>query len=87
MSGNSNDNQIGYLTKAIEDLASMVKSHMDKEEGDRSKLDARLSKIEEDISLARWIVKVIKVLFWTGVFLLTFKFGDIKTLWTNLHIQ
>jgi len=82
MSDHSED--IGYLKRAIEDLAALVKAHMEREESEREEdraiakiRDARLKKIEDELNMYKTAYRGIKWLIALALLIITLKFGDI----------
>lgn len=67
-----NDKQIGYLTRAVEENTEVLKN-----------IVARLEKVEAQISLYKFMINTVKVLGASLLFILAFKFGDVKLLWKN----
>jgi len=81
---NEHSEDIGYLKRAIEDLAELVKSHMDREEEEReedrslAKANvARLKKIEDELNMYKTAYRGIKWLIALALLIITLKFGDI----------
>lgn len=70
MSEDNQNVQIGYLTRAVEQNTEVLKS-----------LTTRLEKVENQISLYKFVINTIKVAGASIIFILAFKFGDVKTLW------
>ena len=66
-----------HLNDKIDSIDSLLTEHMDAEE-------ARLKKIEEQLSFGRFILFAIKAVGMTLVLLLTLKLGDISALWKGL---
>lgn len=78
------DERIGYLTAKVEGVESLLKNHIDNEEEKLEKLHDKIDKALEQLSLYRFAISFIKVLGYSLVALLAFKFGDIKALWKGL---
>ena len=81
---NEHSEDIGYLKRAIEDLADLVKSHMDREEEERQEDRAlakdnvaRLKKIEDELNIYKTVYRGIKWMSALALLLVTLKFGDI----------
>ncbi len=70
MSEDNQNVQIGYLTRAVEENTEVLKN-----------IATRLEKVENQISLYKFVINTVKVVGASIVFILAFKFGDIKTLW------
>lgn len=81
------DEDIGYLKRAVEDLARLVAEHMKREEAERKELEEIIQEIatnqqaiKDELSLYKMVYRGIK---WLGALLLllvTLKFGDIPKL-------
>lgn len=67
------EEDLGYIKRSIETLVEDVKDNT-----------TRLSRIEADLSLYKTLVKFLKFFGLFIVFLLTAKFGDIKSLWARV---
>lgn len=61
----------------IKNMDAKLDKHIEDEEG-------RLKRIEEQLSLTRFIWLVLKAMVLTVAFILAFKFGDIRGLWDHL---
>lgn len=72
MKEENQDRQLGYLTRALEDNTEVLKN-----------IVARLEKVEAQISLYKFMINTVKVLGASLLFILAFKFGDVKLLWKN----
>lgn len=82
--------EFGYLkasvennTKMLSSLSDMMKGHMKEEREKREELQKELTEIKEDINLYKTVIKIMKALAGTAVFILAFKFGDIADLWED----
>lgn len=82
--GRSIPAQLGYLTKAVEDQGRYISNYIKRAEKTDADTIERLEKIENDISVYKTIIKVIKFAFYLVVLILSFKFGDIHGLWDKL---
>jgi hypothetical protein len=69
--------QLGGIQSTLSIVIAKLDAHIVEEE-------ARLKKIEEHLSFARFIFLFVKALALTVLFVLAFKFGDIKSLWAAL---
>lgn len=67
MEDNELHQQIGYLTKAVEDIGEVVKSHTAESKQHYSKIDVRLTKMEDQLSFYKTVARTLKV---TGAALL-----------------
>ncbi len=74
------DKDIGYLTRAVEDLSQLIKGHMKTEEEDRKVITTRLKKIEDELNTYKVIYRGIKWTFAVLLLIITMKFGDIPKL-------
>lgn len=81
------DEDIGYLKRAVEDLAKLVEAHMKREEQERADLETMIQKIadtqkeiQKELSLYQTIYRGIKWLGALIILLVTLKFGDIPKL-------
>lgn len=63
---------------------SKVENFMVEDKEIHEKLLSKLDTLHNQVSLARHFLLFLKALGYTLIFLLAFKFGDIKTLWSNL---
>jgi len=75
---------IGYLKRAVEDLAELVKAHMEREEQEREEdraaakiRDGRLKKIEDELNIYKTMYRGIKWTIALVMLIITLKFGDI----------
>jgi uncharacterized membrane protein YjjP (DUF1212 family) len=75
------DQQIGYLTAKVEGLESLLKNHIENEESKLEAVHTKLDKALEQLSLYRFMLMFLKTVGYTLLFVLAFKFGDIKSLW------
>ncbi len=66
------DQQLGYLCAKVEEIHTDIRQ-----------MDARIKKVEEEISVYKTAIKFFKLLATTVIFVVAFKLGDIKTLWGN----
>lgn len=66
-----------HNNKCMDDIHARLNSHMKEE-------DARLQKIEHQLSIARFVLMTVKVVLSTFFLLLTLRFGDIIGLWKTL---
>lgn len=80
----NNNEDIGYLKRAVEELTKLIVAHMKKEEEDRAaamtkleKMDNRIKDIEVELSNARAIGKVLRFVAGLLLIVLTFKLGDL----------
>jgi signal transduction protein with GAF and PtsI domain len=80
----NSEREIGRLAGAVEAVAERLDRmdvKLDKHVEDE---EARLLHIEHQLSLARFLFLSVKAIVLTVIFLLAFKFGDIKSLWKAL---
>ena len=71
-----------HMTEKIDDIASILKDHIKSEDARFDELEnVRLRKIEEQLSLGRFMLLILKAVGLTVVLILTFKFGDVTSLW------
>lgn len=75
------EGQLGYLTKAVEDMCVSVDKIAANSKEQDTKLDTRLSKIEDELSLYKTVVKTVKAIALTAIFIVTLKLGNITALW------
>ena len=47
----SNEKDLGYLMRAVEELSELVQSHMEREENDRKAINDRLKQIEGELNV------------------------------------
>ena len=81
MAGNEDQaRDIGYLTRAVEELTLALREHMDREEEDRKKLEERLGTIEEGVRFKRKLIRYTMGFFSVVSAILTFQFGEVKTI-------
>jgi len=81
---NEHSEDIGYLKRAIEDLAELVRSHMEREEEERQEDRAlakanvaRLKKIEDELNMYKTAYRGIKWTIALILLIITLKFGDV----------
>lgn len=79
---NSQHHDIGWLMKSVESLNEKIDYINTHQSSCFKQLDDRLNKVEKSISLYQAAIKAVKLIGLTVVLLLTFKFGDIKNLWS-----
>lgn len=80
MSNEDQAKDIGYLTRAVEELTEALKEHMRKEEDDRKNLEDRLNTIEESVRFRRKLIRYTMGFFSVVSAVLTFQFGEVKTI-------
>ena len=68
-----NDEDIGWLKANVERILDNQVQH-----------DLRLDKLEEQISIYKTLIKVVKFVGYSTVLILTFKFGDVSALWQRM---
>ena len=78
------DEQLGYLTAKVEALFDKMEEYRANDVEAHKGIDVALKDIREQLSLYRHVVLTLKAIAWTLVFIVAFKFGDIKELWTAL---
>lgn len=93
-----NDEDIGYLKRAVEDLTAkqlelygIIKEHMRREELERQDvikvletIQARITTVENQLSMAKTMIKVSKATLYVLAAILTLKVGDIPDILKNL---
>lgn len=93
-----NDEDIGYLKRAVEDLTAkqlelynIIKEHMHREELERrdvievlETIQARITVVENQLSLAKTMIKISKATLYVLAAVLTLKIGDIPYILKNL---
>ncbi len=75
---------LSYIREDISAFRSKIEHILEAHIKDENE---RFSKIEHQLSLYRNIILFIKALGYTFVFIFAFKFGDIKTIWTDIFDQ
>ncbi len=81
---NTNEKDLGYLLRAVEELTEALKEHMKNEEKDREAILGRIKSMEDNILIKKGMWKVIALIgamLWAVV---TMKTGSAKELWTML---
>lgn len=73
--------QLGYLTKAVEDQCRHIQKFTKESKEKDAKFEKRLIKIENEISMYKTVIKTIKAIVMTVLFICAFKFGNISGLW------
>lgn len=60
-----------------------LKEYLDMIMVEMKEVKDRLESVEKQLSLYKFVINAIKVIGYTLVFVLAFKFGDVKSLWQN----
>ena len=68
-----NNEDIGWLKANVELILENQVKH-----------DIRLDKLEEQISIYKTLIKVVKFVGYSTILILTFKFGDVSALWQRM---
>lgn len=76
--------QLGELRATVKNTADSLAAIDKKLDRHVEDEEARLLKIEHQLSLTRFLWLVLKAFVLTLAFVAAFKFGDIKGLWTHL---
>lgn len=84
MDSNEDQQTLGYLKGLIESQTQTMKELKEEMRKDREATQKALKEIRDELSLYKTIVNVAKAIGWTGILILTLKFGDIKLLWNRL---
>lgn len=71
---------IGWIKAHVERLIANQLQH----EVEHAALAAKLSSIEDQISIYKTIIKTVQFIAAAILLLLTFKFGDVTTLWHRI---
>ncbi len=77
------EEKMGACIAKIDHLCETMQTHIKDEEADRKDVHDRLKSIENDLVVRHAVLKFFKYLFASIVFIVTFKFGDIASLWRN----
>lgn len=84
------ETELGYMkaiveqnTKEISRLAKMLETHAKKAEADTEEIKVCMRQLRDELNTYKTIIKILKALGWTAVFVLAFKFGDIAELWES----
>ena len=84
------EHELGYMkatmeqnTKEIGRLAQMLEDHAKKTEANTEEIKVCMRQLRDELNTYKTIVRVLKALGWTAIFILAFKFGDIADLWEN----
>lgn len=83
MSGDT-ERELGKVVGNLEGLEARLDRIETKLDGHVERQEKRLQKIEQQLSLGRFLLLVAKAIVLTIVFALAFKFGDIKSMWSEL---
>lgn len=75
--------QLGYLTALVEQLNEQLKEEKKESAEWREKLNARIQKIEDELSMYKTMVKTLKFLAGALVALLTWKWSVVLDLWQH----
>lgn len=67
--------------RELEELQTLINKRWEREDAIWNKLDARLDRIEAELSLYKTMIKFFKAVGLTLAAILAFKFGDIKGIW------
>jgi len=74
------EEDIGYIKRAIEDMAELINTSVKESRQDRQKLNDRLKKIEAELSVYKTVYRGVKWIFAIVLLILTLRFGDIPKL-------
>jgi len=77
------EHDVGYLKRAVEDLTSMLKKHMEKEDKCREVTNKRLERIEQELNIYKTVYRGVKWFMAIVILILTLRFGDIPKLFGN----
>ena len=82
------EHELGYMkatveqnTKEISRLAVLLEKHVKKTEADTEEIKVCMRQLRDELNTYKTIIRILKALGWTAVFILAFKFGDIAELW------
>lgn len=82
------EQELGYMkatveqnTKEISRLAVLLEKHAKKTESDTEEIKVCMRQLRDELNTYKTIIRILKALGWTAVFILAFKFGDIADLW------
>lgn len=75
------ERELGRLAGAIEEIGNRLERVEEKIDVHVEREERRLQKIEQQLSLGRFLLLFAKAIVLTIVFVLAFKFGDISNLW------
>lgn len=84
------EQELGYMkatieqnTKEINRLAQMFETHAKKTEDNTEEIKVCMRQLRDELNTYKTIIRVLKALGWTAVFILAFKFGNIAELWED----
>lgn len=74
---------IGYLTKAVQDMGTTLSNHTKRSEEQYTQIDERLNKMENQLSFYKTVARTVKVMGASLVALLTIQWADIVQFFTK----
>jgi len=79
-----NNEEIGYIKAKVESLYDKVEEYRQGDIDAHKSIEQSLRDIRDQLSLYKHLVLFVKALGLTLLFIIAFKFGDIKELWSTL---
>lgn len=83
MSEESQEYRLGEVSASVRALKETLETHIEVNEKTHTKLFDQLTLLHAEVSLARNFLLFAKLLGLTVIAVLTFKFGDISTIWSK----
>ena len=74
---------VGYLKSEVSNLKQKVDAHIEWEEKYHHEFSMKLDKIEDVMKEHLTMFRFFKTTLYTIVLIISFKFGEIKNLWSN----
>lgn len=76
--------QLGYITAKVEDLTTIMDTHVHASATRSDKLEKRMERMEDSINTTKTIIKVVKFVLGAVILIITLKVGDVAGLWHKL---
>lgn len=78
----------GYLNATVDrnsqdirELKRIIESHIESQNGDIKELSENLQKVVDELNIYKAGIRLLKLLGASALLILTFKFGDISSIW------
>lgn len=85
------DEEYGYLkatveanSAAIKELTTLMKEHAEDEKENISSVKSQIQGLRDELNTYKTVVRVLKAIGASAVLVLSWKLGDIATIWKNM---
>lgn len=80
---NNTLHELGYIKGKVESIENKINNWIIEEQETHKVIMEKIYSMKEQLSLYRFMIMTAKAIGYTIIFILAFKFGDIKNLWTT----